>query len=355
MSDEPAKTDSKVSHAVEETKSVNRATTEPSSEHGATEPSAERTAKTASRVSHGDETTTGAGHHAVEADAEISAERAAKKSSAELTGSETRPKHAGRKPSADGSGSKMGATRARKKLSAGSAASEMRDKRAGGKPSAERPGTEPSAERAATETTARPAAEEPKAETAAPRRESKAGESPNVGAGAAPQLPASSDGDVPGRRGKFIEVAAFATVVAIVIMIGIAMFNSAHGRVLKGARQRADDDPLQTAIYRRGRSWHGYGPQLLVCTLGERRRLGSPESLPPDGLCDLVLYAHVRSLGADFDDGASANLRALWTRASTAVKTRTAWRQSTRRCTSGSTISPPTSASRSRSAATGSQ
>lgn len=107
-------------------------------------------------------------------------------------------------------------------------------------------------------------------------------------------------------------------------MIGVAAFVSAPGRVLKATRAHAvdDDDPLETAIYRRGRSWHGYGPQLLVCTLGERRRLGSPESLPPDGLCDLVLYAHVRSLGADFDDGASANLRALWTRASAAVKTR---------------------------------
>ncbi|KAH7970948.1 hypothetical protein HPB49_017133 [Dermacentor silvarum] len=309
MSAEPAKTDSKAPHAGEGTESVAHATTELPSEHDATEPSADHTENTASRVSHGGETTTSPGHHVVEADAECTG----KKSSAECTGSEISPENAGAKSSAE------------------RAASEGRDKHTDRMPStersetaigSERPGTEPSSERAATETTAKPAAEEPKAEPTVPRRDSKAVASAKVGTGAAPQLPASSDGAVPGYGVRLLELVGFAIVVAIVIVIGAAMFDSAYRRDLKTARPHADDDPLETAIYRRGRSWHGYGPQLLVCTLGERRRLGSPDSLPPDGLCDLVVYTHVQSLGADFEDGASANLRVLWARASTAVKTR---------------------------------
>ncbi|KAL1443425.1 hypothetical protein MTO96_007505 [Rhipicephalus appendiculatus] len=106
-------------------------------------------------------------------------------------------------------------------------------------------------------------------------------------------------------------------------MIGVAMFSAAHSHGSKDKRIHDDDDDLLgTAIYRRLRSWHGYGPQLLVCTLGERRSIVAPESLPPDGLCDVLLYAHVSSLGSGFHDGASANLRALWTRAATAVHTR---------------------------------
>ncbi|XP_065294060.1 uncharacterized protein [Dermacentor albipictus] len=280
MSEGPAKTDSKAPHAGGEAKSVEHATTEPPSDHGAAEANAEHGAKTASRASRGgDQEAASASHqHAAAPDAEraaseTGAERAGKTASVERTGPEIR---------------------------AECDASTRRGKHVGGKPSAERPKAE-----------------------ARSRRDLKAEPSAAGGAAVAPHLPASSDGTVPGgNRGRLIEIAAFATVVVVVVLIVVAMFNSAYGRVPKATGRQADDDPLQTAIYRGGRSWHGYGPQLLVCTLGERRSVASPESLPPDGLCDLVLYTHVESLGADFDEGASDNLRALWTRASTAVKTR---------------------------------
>ncbi|XP_075528625.1 uncharacterized protein LOC142560414 [Dermacentor variabilis] len=300
MSEEPAKTDSKAPHTGEEAKSVEHATTEPPSDHGATEASPEHSAteaspehsaKTASRASRGgdEEMASASHHHAAKPDAERAA-------------SETGAERGGKTTSVERTGSEIRAERDSKKLSSERDASKRRATHGGGKPSAERPKAEPEARS---------------------RRDLKVEPGAALGAAVAPHLPASADGTVPGgNSGRLIEIAAFVTVVVVVVLIGAAMFNSAYGRVPKATGQHADDDPLQTAIYRGGRSWHGYGPQLLVCTLGERRSVASPESLPPDGLCDLVLYTHVESLGADFDEGASANLRALWTRASTAVKTR---------------------------------
>ncbi|KAL3185478.1 hypothetical protein MRX96_005017 [Rhipicephalus microplus] len=116
---------------------------------------------------------------------------------------------------------------------------------------------------------------------------------------------ATREVSTPGYSGRIIELVAFAVIVAVIVMIGAAIFNAAYGRDPKDARIRGGDDLLGTAIYRGHRSWHGYGPQLLVCVLGERRSVIAPESLPPDGLCDVVLYAHVSSLGPEFQAGAS--------------------------------------------------
>ncbi|KAH7935164.1 hypothetical protein HPB52_004627 [Rhipicephalus sanguineus] len=175
---------------------------------------------------------------------------------------------------------------------------------------------EPSAERTPVETTAGPATEGSKVEP-----KTKTDASSRAGGKAAPRLAAREDSS-PGNTGRIIELVVFAVIIAVVVMVGAAMFNATHGSLPKDKQTYGGDDLLGTAIYRRLRSWHGYGPQLLVCTLGERRSVVAPESLPPDGLCDVVLYAHVMSLGSEFHDGASANLRALWTRSATAVNTR---------------------------------
>lgn len=66
--------------------------------------------------------------------------------------------------------------------------------------------------------------------------------------------------------------------------------------------------PLKTVIRRGSLLWHGYGPQLLVCTLGEMAR-ATEATFPEDGVCDLILYTHVApSLGC-FEDRASSSTK----------------------------------------------
>lgn len=77
--------------------------------------------------------------------------------------------------------------------------------------------------------------------------------------------------------------------------------------------------------------WHGYGPQLLVCTLGELAR-ATEATFPEDGLCDLIIYTHVESQLFRFEDMVTSsnaaqnatysNVGVFWERAKGAKNTR---------------------------------
>ncbi|XP_075732105.1 uncharacterized protein LOC142774848 [Rhipicephalus microplus] len=210
-----------------------------------------------------------------------------------------------------------GANRA--KANAKRTRSEVDTERSGSKIDTDRSGSKVGATRSVEHVTIEPSTG-PVTERSKIEPNTKADESSKAGRRVVLRM-ATREVSTPG-TGRIIELVAFAVIVAVIVMIGAAIFNAAYGRDPKDARIRGGDDLLGTAIYRGHRSWHGYGPQLLVCVLGERRSVIAPESLPPDGLCDVVLYAHVSSLGPEFQAGASENLRALWTRAATAVHTR---------------------------------
>ncbi|KAK8764265.1 hypothetical protein V5799_033125 [Amblyomma americanum] len=124
----------------------------------------------------------------------------------------------------------------------------------------------------------------------------------------------------PESQGHMVECVVFAAVIGFVVVVSAAFFYTAYGpRTPVRAQFMAGGLP-KTTLRRGARVWHGYEPQLLVCTLGDLRPV-SVETLPPDGLCDAILYTHVGSL-ADFDQQASPNVLALWTQAKAAKRTR---------------------------------
>lgn len=133
-------------------------------------------------------------------------------------------------------------------------------------------------------------------------------------------VPAPQHTGGPTPQGTCVECLVFAVVIAVVAVVSIAFFYSAYGWHTPARVHSMAGGLPKTIVQRGSRVWHGYGPQLLVCTLGDLSPV-TAERLPVDGLCDAIVYTHVQSL-AGFDEQTSPNVRALWTQAKTAKRTR---------------------------------
>lgn len=80
------------------------------------------------------------------------------------------------------------------------------------------------------------------------------------------------------------------------------------------------EDEMAALQRRKFRTLHGYGPQLLLCTVGELSR-ATDGAFPRDGVCDILIYTHVTTF-SDLETEASPNLRTFWRLSRSSVSTK---------------------------------
>ncbi|CAN8004421.1 unnamed protein product, partial [Ixodes hexagonus] len=113
-----------------------------------------------------------------------------------------------------------------------------------------------------------------------------------------------------GRSSKRWEKLFYLSIVVLMLLVTCysAYQSSRHVFLLRNGHLSR---PLGMAFQHGSRRMrYGYGPQRIICTLGELSR-ATKATFPQDGLCDVLVYAHLDTV-TDVKKQASPNLRTFW-------------------------------------------